>query len=71
MIVKVQLPVATSRTLPPSEALVYAEGRKNLAVQKIPLWVVSIIRDTLKGFFEAELVDGRWQIIKHVADQSW
>jgi hypothetical protein len=71
-IVKVQKPVFTKMNGCPY--FVYAEGHQDphfMLWEELPPNVQKAMGVSLKGYFEAELVDGVWKLGKHVEPQEW
>jgi hypothetical protein len=71
MIVKVQRPVGTQgkNSLP---WLVYAEGKRHWQPRVTPTpRQRAQFGDALKRFYEADLINGQWRLIKPVEDQAW
>lgn len=72
MILKVQVPLASSDPIAP--ALVYAEGRKHMrtiALHELPKEVLAAAVVTGKAFFYAQLVAGRVRFHKQAPAQEW
>lgn len=71
-IVKVQLPLASGDPAPRhKQALVYAEGRKNVRLQALSRATLAALAGDSKGYFEACLSGFGWHIGRRVEEQSW
>jgi hypothetical protein len=70
MIVKVQRPVGTQgkNSLP---WLVYAEGKRHMRRVSLTPRQRAQFGDVLKRYYEADLIQGQWTLIKPVEDQAW
>lgn len=70
MIVKVQRPLGfrARNTLP---WLVYAQGRAHMQRVVVPRRLREDFGDDMKRFYEADLINGRFTLIRQVEDQPW
>ena len=69
LIVKVQLPISSN--VPDPLPLVYAKGHRAMKHQPIGTATLAALGRDLKGYFEAEWIDGRWLIGDRVAAEDW
>lgn len=72
-IVKVQLPLMSTRPDAAIIGLVYAKGKRHLVEQPIDGMTRKLLGGDAKGFFEAEYLasKGIWSIGKRVEDREW
>lgn len=69
MIVKVQLPIASSADNPPM--LVYNEDRSVFMQMPIQERFVDELKDFPRGYYNARFVDDQLVINERIADQAW
>jgi hypothetical protein len=67
MIVKVQRPLGAV-SLP---WLVYAEGRRHMQRFSPPAQLIRAFGDTVKRYYEADLIKGRFTLVREVEEQPW
>lgn len=67
MIVKVQI----SLYPPGSSMLVYPKSRTPLMEGPPIKEVLDLLKGDVKGYFEADYINGSWRIGARVADQNW